>query len=315
MGFEALLGNEQLKYNLHHSLQHGHISHFYLICGPEGSGRHTLAKLLAAAIVCQGQQKPCLSCHPCRKVREGNHPDFITVEDPEHKTVPVRVVRQFREDVFIRPNEAEYKIYLFPQELGVEGQNALLKILEEPPPYGVFIMLTDNPEQILPTVRSRCTQLTLRPLDEKTLLAALAQEFPKVSREDLIAAAGRSGGFFGQAKRLLAEGISLPQQAVDFAHAFATRDALLLTTVLISMEKWKRDPLLAMLQQWMQLTESGLAYRSGLSAISEEARAMGTQRSPQELMHAIDALKTAIEYTCSNVSTAAICGWLSWQLR
>ena len=110
MSFETLLGNERLKKNLVESLSKKHISHFYLISGPEGSGKHTLARLLACAILCQGSRKPCLSCGPCRKVMEGNHPDFITVEDPEHKNVAVKIVRQFREDVFIRPNESDYKM-------------------------------------------------------------------------------------------------------------------------------------------------------------------------------------------------------------
>ena len=142
MGFESFLGNGQVKENLRRSLSNNRISHFFLISGPAGSGKHTLARHLAAAILCQASEKPCLSCPVCRKVMSGVHPDFITVEDPEHKAVAVKIVREYREDIFIRPNEAEHKIYLFPQELGIEGQNALLKIQEEPPSYGVFILLT-----------------------------------------------------------------------------------------------------------------------------------------------------------------------------
>ena len=155
MGFEALLGNRQLKDNLISSLRRGRASHFYLISGPAGSGKHTLARLLAAALQCEDPQAPCGVCHACRKVLSGNHPDYITVEDPEHKKVAVKIVRQIRDDMFIRPNEGKKKIYLFPQELGIEGQNALLKILEEPPGYGVFILLAENAEQLLTTVRSR----------------------------------------------------------------------------------------------------------------------------------------------------------------
>ena len=106
MAFESLLGNERLKQNLLESLAKNHIAHFYLISGPEGSGRHTLARLLAAAILCRENGRPCLCCAPCRKVMEDRHPDVITVEDPEHKNVAVRIVREIREDVFIRPNES-----------------------------------------------------------------------------------------------------------------------------------------------------------------------------------------------------------------
>ena len=169
MGFDTLLGNERLKENLENSLKKGHISHFYLISGPKGSGKHTLARLLAAAALCEGEDKPCLTCRSCRKVMAGVHPDFITVDDPEKKTVPVDLIRSAREDMFILPNEGKRKIYLFPrgQDMGIPGQNALLKVLEEPPEYGVFLLLTDNPEKLLPTIRSRAQCFTLRPPAEE----------------------------------------------------------------------------------------------------------------------------------------------------
>ena len=315
MGFEGLLGNDRLKQNLAESIAKKHISHFYLISGPAGSGKHTLAKLLCAAILCQGSRKPCLSCGPCRKILEGNHPDVITVEDPEHKNVAVKIVRQMREDMFILPNESDYKIYLFPQELGVEGQNALLKILEEPPKYGVFILLTDNPNKLLPTVRSRCTELQMQALPETVLRTALRQDFPQAEDADLTAAIARSGGFYGQAKILLENGESLPPQTESFVRAFAARDSLLLVQTLAPMEKWKRDALAEVLQSWLELTESAIACRSGLQTVSPLARQLAQARPAAELYEAVGHLKKAVDYTMRNVSPAAVCGWLSWQLR
>ena len=81
MRFDTLLGNDRLKQNLAESLAKNHISHFYLISGPKGSGKKTLAKLLAQAILCQGRHKPCGTCEPCRKIQNGNHPDLITIEE------------------------------------------------------------------------------------------------------------------------------------------------------------------------------------------------------------------------------------------
>ena len=315
MGFSTLLGNERLKENLTASLGKGHISHFYLISGPRGSGKRTLAKLLAAAILCGHPDKPCLACTPCRKVMEGTHPDFITVEDPEHKTVAVRIVRQFREDVFIRPNESEYKIYLFPQELGLEGQNALLKILEEPPKHGVFILLSDNPEKLLPTVRSRCTELKLQSLPEKILHRQLRQAFPGAEETDLQAAMARSGGFLGQAREILQSGDAVPPQTEGFVRAFSGRDSLELTRTLVPMEKWKRDALLEILQSWLELTESALAGRTGGVPVSALARSLSQTRSSAELLMCARHLQKCIDYCMSNVSPAAICGYLSWALR
>ena len=314
MGFEGLLGNERLKENLISSLSRGRISHFYLISGPEGSGKHTLARLLAAALLCKEEKKPCCRCGPCRRVLEGNHPDFITVDDPEHKTVAVRIVREAREDIFIRPNESDYKIYLFPQELGIEGQNALLKILEEPPSYGVFILLTDNPDKLLPTVRSRCTELALRALPEDVLVKALEREFPELPKEDLQAAAVRSGGWLGQAKSLLSEEGTVPQTEA-FVQAYAQRDHLLLTQTLAPMEKWKRDQLVPVLESWIALLENALTSRAGMPALSAQERTLSASRSSLELMNSLRSLKKARELALGNISPGAVCGWLQWELR
>ena len=315
MGFETLLGNRQLKENLTASLKNNHISHFYLLSGPEGSGKHTLARLLAAATLCDDRNRPCLRCSACRKVLAGTHPDVITVEDPEHKRVPVDLVRRFREDAFIMPNEAEYKIYIFPQELGIEGQNALLKILEEPPAYGVFLLLTDNPEKLLPTVRSRCTSLALTALSPAELREALAREFPKAQQEELEAAVVRSGGFLGQAKALLQEGQSISPQTRDFVDAFSGKDGLKLVLTLAGMEKWKRDQLIPELSQWQTLLTEALSYRAGRQAVNPLAKQLGTARGARELKQAQEQLKKCIDHARGNVSPAAICGYLAWELR
>ncbi|MBQ6997795.1 MAG: DNA polymerase III subunit [Oscillospiraceae bacterium] len=315
MGFRRLLGNDQLKQNLTNALHSGHISHFYLISGPAGSGRHTLARLLAAAILCPGQQKPCMGCSTCRKVMADTHPDFITVNDPTHKTIPVDMLRDMREDLFIRPNEAAHKIYMIDQEMRTEGQNALLKVLEEPPKYGVFILITDNAESLLPTVRSRCTPLQLQPLPEKTLLQALQSEFPNATGDDLRAAAVRSCGFLGQAKKLLDGSVAVAPQTENFVKSFSQRDPLLLVQTLVPMEKWKRDQMIPTLQHWLELLEGALSCRAGMPGVDPLSRTLSANRSSQDLMQAISCLQKAIEYAQGNVSIAAVCGYLSWTLR
>ena len=314
MSFARLLGNERVKENLTLSLKKGRISHFYLISGPQGSGKHTLAKLLSAAILCSSHE-PCLGCAVCRKVMENTHPDVITVEDPEHKNVAVKIVRQFREDVFVRPNEAEHKIYLLPQELGLEGQNALLKILEEPPGYGVFILLTENPEKLLPTIRSRCTELKLTALPEQLLRSTLRKEFPDAADGAIAAAMLRSGGFLGQARQILSESLDYPPQTEQFAESFAKKDALLLLQTTVSMEKWKREQLIETLNQWVELLEGALACRAGMPAAHPLSGKISTQRSPAQIRSAIDCLQKCIDYAQRNISVAAICGYLSRALR
>ena len=317
MGFEGLLGNERLKENLRSSINRGRISHFYLISGPAGSGKHTLSKLLAAAILCKSADKPCLTCAACRKVLGSGHPDFITIDDPEKKVVPVDLIREARSDIYIRPNEADHKIYLFPraQDMGIPGQNALLKVLEEPPAYGVFILLTDNPQKLLPTVRSRCTELALTALPEAVSFERLRGEFPQAEEGDIRAAISRSGGFLGQAKEILEEGSALPQQTLDFLNAFSQRNSYALAQVLVPMEKMKRDQLIPLLQQWAVFLEGALVYRSGIATGTPMAKELNAGRSATELRNAIGQLQKTIEYAQGNVSTGAICGYLLWALK
>ena len=316
MGFEALLGNEQLKENLTAARRKGRMSHFYLLSGPRGSGKHTLAQLIAAAMLCESKDGPCGVCRHCRKVLSGNHPDYITIDDPTKKTVPVDLIREARADIFVRPNEGARKIYLFPraQDMGIPGQNALLKVLEEPPAYGVFLLLTDNPEKLLPTVRSRCVELKLRALPDDLLRRTLGGEFPDAEPGRIAAAMMRSGGYLGQAREMLS-GEGLSENAKNFAAAYAARDVFALQKILTPMEKWKRDALIPALGQWLELLEQALLVRSGLAAVTPEAAAIGASRSPADLMRCCFSLKKAMEYAQGNVSCAAVCGWLSWELR
>ena len=313
MGFEGLLGNVRLKENLRHSVDSGRLSHFYLISGPRGSGKRTLARLLAAAAVCRGEKKPCLSCPACRKAMTDNHPDIISVVDPDRKAVPVKLVRQYRDDVYIKPNEAEKKVYIFPQELGTEGQNALLKILEEPPAYGLFLLLAENPQQILTTVRSRCTLLQMESLPKELLLSQLQKQFPNADREQLQAAAERSGGYLGQAAELLREGEVISARTQAFAKAFLERDPAAMTRLMVGMEKTKRDQALTEVEQWRQLLQNALSCRSGLSAVGQEIKQL-SRHDPARLLNAIRELDKAITYLKANVSVAAVCANLQWTL-
>ena len=316
MGFEDLLGNDRLKEKLTRSLNRGRGGHFYLISGPGGSGKRTLARLLAAALMCTAPNRPCGQCPQCRKVLNGSHPDFITVDDPEKKTVPVDLIRQARADMYIQPNEGQRKIYLFPraQDMGIPGQNALLKVLEEPPAYGVFLLLADNPQKLLTTVRSRCVELSLSPLREDLLRRELLHRFPGTPDDTLRAACSRSGGYLGQALKLLSgEGALLPETEA-LVRAFASKSRFELAQVLVPMEKWKRDRLVEVMLQWKTIFAEALSCRAGGTALSPLAKDLSSARGGDDLLAAIRQLDKCIEYAQGNVSPAAICGYLLWVL-
>ena len=155
----------------------------------------------------------------------------------------------------------------------------------------------------------------MQALPPETLQKQLREDFPKASPEDIEAAMSRSGGFLGQARTLLSEGAEIPPQTEQFVEAFGKRDALLLTQVLVPMEKWKREALLEILRQWLEILEGALMSRSGGGAVSALSRELAQRRTASELYSGVTALKKALDYTQSNVSPGAVCGWLSWELR
>jgi len=317
MGFQDLLGNSRLKRNLTNAMQKDKVSHFYVVSGPEGSGRSTLIRLLTAAIQCEGEDRPCLACNACRKAMANTHPDILTVDEPERQTLPIDLIRKARADVYIRPNEGKKKIYVIPRAnaMRTEAQNALLKVLEEPPAYGVFILRTDNPEKLLPTIRSRCVELSLSALDEKTLVSALRQRFPDAGDDTLAAAMARSGGFLGQALRMMEEGTALYPETESFLESYQNRDAMKLLETLVPMEKLHRTKLIPILEQWTYLLQQALVCRSGGKILLRQARELAKAREGQELLADIRNLQKATAYLNGNISAAAVCGWLRWALR
>lgn len=318
MELNRLLGNEQLKSRLSAAFRQDRLSHSFLITGPVGSGKHTLATILAAAMQCTaGESRPCGVCKQCRKVFSGVHPDVITVDDTVHKGVAVSVVREARDDLYIKPNEGRRKVYLFPRakDLNTAGQNALLKVMEEPPEYGAYLLLADSAQQLLPTIRSRCVELSLTPLSEEVCVDALRRQFPQTDSRTLHAAYLRSGGFYGQAVKQLEQGDAVLPQTAAFAAAYRKKDRLALTRLLVPMERLKREQLLPVLEQWMELLEAALSARAGLPTLQAAAVEISRGRTAQEILQAIQDVKQARALLEANVSPGAICGVLQIRLR
>ena len=317
MRFDGFCGNAGLKQRLSAAFAQGKISHCYLICGPDGSGKHTLTRILAAAMECTGAgEAPCGVCTACRKAFDGQHPDIITVDDTEHKNVSIDVIRDARADMFIRPNEGKRKIYILPraQDMLPAAQNALLKILEEPPDYGVFLILSTNAERLLPTIRSRCAELQLGPVAQSEALPFLKKNAPDKPDSVLRAAYLRAGGFLGQALTLLQDAEDEPFVR-QFAAAYAARDRMTLLRVLLPMEKAKREQLLPALQQLRACICGALAQRGGLDAASESAAQIVASRSGSELLQASDSIQAAIDALAANASAGAVVGYLAMKLR
>ena len=148
------------------------------------------ARFYAAALQCRQQGRPCLRCPACGKVLRGTHPDVMTVSG-DGKDLSVDALRALRSDAFIQPNEGACKVFIFPdcRRLTVQDQNVLLKLLEDGPAYAAFLFCAENPGVLLPTVRSRCAEFSVRPTEaEKAQLLpqtqALLEAMAGGERED-----------------------------------------------------------------------------------------------------------------------------------
>ena len=152
------------------------LSHAYIIEGPKKENTHALADHLARAYVCSsGENRPCGVCSNCRKAAGKVHPDIIRVSLLEDKReIVVGQIRQLRSDAYIRPNEADRKVFIIEdaQAMNENAQNALLKVLEDGPAYLSFLLLVENAQQLLTTIRSRCETLSLTACPGEELPAA-----------------------------------------------------------------------------------------------------------------------------------------------
>ena len=184
---KQVLGNRHNIAHFKEAARKGKVSHAYIIDGPEGIGKKTFAGYIATALLCEKgiQDGPCMVCSSCVKADTHNHPDIIWVEHEKPTVLSIAEIRsQVIDTVDIVPYYGPYKIYIIKdaQLLNDNGQNALLKTLEEPPEYAIFFLLTDNYDLLLDTIKSRCMKLRMEPLDRQTILRELEKSGAEKAR-------------------------------------------------------------------------------------------------------------------------------------
>ena len=203
--FQDIIGQDQMKEHLMGAIQHGKVSHAYLINGERSSGKEFIAKVFAKALQCEeGGIEPCGKCHSCKQAESGNQPDIIFVTHEKPNSFGVEDIRtQINQDIVIKPYSSKYKIYIMneAEKMTVQAQNALLKTLEEPPAYAVIILLTTNVEAMLPTILSRLVVLNMKPVGDQLVKDYLMKEVKVPNyKADICVAFAR--GNLGKAKLL-----------------------------------------------------------------------------------------------------------------
>lgn len=170
-----VVGQEPVTQTLLNALTSGRISHAYLFCGPRGTGKTSTGRILAKAVNCltNGKGEPCNTCNICQAVTEGRALDVIEIDAASNTGVDD--IRSLREKVNYAPNQARYKVYIIDEVhmLSTSASNALLKTLEEPPPYAIFILATTEAHKILPTIMSRCQRFDFRRLSQGDIVSKL----------------------------------------------------------------------------------------------------------------------------------------------
>ncbi len=178
--FKDVIGHKDIISYIQKAVTSDQVSHAYILNGERGSGKKMLANLFAQTLLCEeGGPDPCGHCHSCMQAQSGNHPDIIRVTHEKPNSISVDDIReQVNQTVDIRPYEGPYKVYIIPQAemMTVQAQNALLKKLEEPPAYVVLLLLTENADQLLPTITSRCVMLKLRNIKDTLIKKYLVEQ-------------------------------------------------------------------------------------------------------------------------------------------
>ena len=205
VGFQSIIGQEQIKEHMHNALQTRKISHAYIIHGEKSSGKEFIARVFAMALQCEKEgTEPCNECRSCKQSVSKNQPDIIYVTHEKPNTISVEDIRaQVNNDVAIKPYSSKYKVYIIneAEKMTVQAQNAILKTLEEPPAYVIILLLVSNLQTLLPTILSRCVTLNMKPVSDRQVRKYLMEELQVPDyRADVCVAFAR--GNIGKAKAL-----------------------------------------------------------------------------------------------------------------
>jgi DNA polymerase-3 subunit delta' len=290
--------------------------HGILLTGERGLGKQTFAHLMAAAFLCKTAKSPCLHCPSCKKVLEGNHPDVITYVGEGAKSFHIETVREIRHKAMIMPNEADTKVFILAncESMTWQAQNALLKLLEEPPEHTMLILTANERGALLETVRSRVAEIRLLPLAPVECAQRLGALSPNKTAEECLAAARLCGGNLGKAKAMLAEENGM--KATDIARGMVNAAMDNQYTVLLEARALSDDKKLfiEVLHRIASLCRDILASKLGADSCLSGEEAPHSAWTRQHTMQVILSAQKAEQMLLQNVSQPLVVNWLCTKL-
>ncbi len=245
-------------------------AHAVLIEGASGSGKLTVARHAAAALVCVSEYPPCLNCSFCGRIMAGEFPDVSElIERDPSRNIPVDSIRELIYDANIVPGESERRIFIIGdfERIPVYAQNALLKILEEPPKNVYFILLAQSKASVLSTILSRTVHFKTELLDKDTIIDHLLPLYPE-KEDDIKRAAALSDGALGRAMEYLEDSSMLEPYRIakDYITAVSSGKSLTALSAILPPLKTKRESLPSLARALCDTIRDVMAIKSGLQA-------------------------------------------------
>ena len=264
-----IVGQEYAVELFEHVFQNDKLAQSYLFYGPEGVGKRTFATSLAKAIFCKnGYGVGCGNCPPCLKVEHQAHADFLMIQPLDGKqSISIDQVRQLPAILYRKPQEGQKRIVVIDSldEMEVIAQNALLKLLEEPPQDNVLILLACQIQQILPTIQSRCQPVRFRPLTTKEVATILSRQFPEKRYPEAAIVLAR--GSVSEALNIADDQklMTLYLEAIEWFFQEEVWEARDRTEWISQQEKanWSRDEFILFWEIWQGLYRDRLIIAAG----------------------------------------------------